>query len=137
MERWRIAWSRMHTQGYTRLPKSECDRLRMQSSARARGSAQQKAVVERLVAQSLFDYIPDRAVQGIQPQRQGNGDARACLVLIDKQMPVMHGQVVTVGLRMTTEQRSKLQQLGGAAWVREQIDRASPQVSSGGDDGAG
>jgi hypothetical protein len=36
----------------------------------------------------------------------------------------MQGQAITVGLRMTREQRAKLAALGGAAWVRAQIDRA-------------
>jgi len=36
----------------------------------------------------------------------------------------MYGAVITVGLRMTHEQRAKLAALGGAAWVRGQIDRA-------------
>lgn len=31
---------------------------------------------------------------------------------------------VTVGLRITVEQRKKLAALGGAAWVRAQIDAA-------------
>jgi len=36
----------------------------------------------------------------------------------------MQGEVVNVNIRMTREQRAKLEQLGGAAWVRQQIDRA-------------
>jgi len=36
----------------------------------------------------------------------------------------MQGEVVSVNIRMTVDQREKLDQLGGAAWVREQIDRA-------------
>lgn len=31
---------------------------------------------------------------------------------------------VNVNLRMTPAQREKLEQLGGAAWIREQIDKA-------------
>ena len=33
-------------------------------------------------------------------------------------------QTVTVSLRLTTSQRAKLASLGGAAWVRQQIDAA-------------
>jgi len=36
----------------------------------------------------------------------------------------MDGEVITVGLRMTRAQREKLAKLGGAAWVREQIEGA-------------
>lgn len=37
--------------------------------------------------------------------------------------PVKAGEdTVTVSLRMTPTQRSKLSKLGGAKWVREQID---------------
>lgn len=31
---------------------------------------------------------------------------------------------VFVGIRMTADQRSKLQRLGGAAWIRKRIDKA-------------
>ena len=31
---------------------------------------------------------------------------------------------VTVSIRLTTSQRAKLARLGGAAWVRQQIDAA-------------
>ena len=37
---------------------------------------------------------------------------------------VMHGEQVQVTLRLTAVQREKLTQLGGAAWVRGQIERA-------------
>lgn len=39
----------------------------------------------------------------------------------------MQGQQVQVTLRMTRAQREKLDVLGGAAWVRAQIERAKPQ----------
>lgn len=44
--------------------------------------------------------------------------------------PVKQGEeTVTVSLRMTAAQREKLARLGGAAWVRDRIDRAkSPTV---------
>lgn len=39
--------------------------------------------------------------------------------------PVKQGEeTVTVSLRMTPEQRTKLARLGGAEWVRQKIDRA-------------
>lgn len=38
--------------------------------------------------------------------------------------PLMHGEQVQVTLRLTVAQREKLAALGGAAWVREQIERA-------------
>lgn len=39
--------------------------------------------------------------------------------------PVKQGEeTVTVSLRMTAAQREKLARLGGAAWVRRQIDGA-------------
>lgn len=39
--------------------------------------------------------------------------------------PIKEGaETVTVSLRMTPDQRDKLGKLGGAAWVRERIDRA-------------
>jgi hypothetical protein len=39
--------------------------------------------------------------------------------------PIKEGaDTVTVSLRMTTDQRDKLQRLGGASWVRERIDKA-------------
>lgn len=39
--------------------------------------------------------------------------------------PVKQGEdTVTVSLRMTPEQRSKLARLGGAEWVRTKIDKA-------------
>ena len=39
--------------------------------------------------------------------------------------PVRAGEeTVTVSLRMTPTQREKLERLGGAKWVREQIERA-------------
>lgn len=37
---------------------------------------------------------------------------------------VMHGEQVQVTLRLTAAQREKLAALGGAAWVRAQIERA-------------
>lgn len=42
--------------------------------------------------------------------------------------PVKAGEeTVTVSLRMTVPQREKLERLGGAAWVREKIDKAKGQ----------
>ena len=39
--------------------------------------------------------------------------------------PIKEGaETVTVSLRMTLDQRDKLAKLGGAAWVRERIDKA-------------
>lgn len=39
--------------------------------------------------------------------------------------PIKEGQdTVTVSLRLTTAQRAKLEELGGAAWVRDRIDKA-------------
>jgi len=35
-------------------------------------------------------------------------------------------QTVTVSLRLTTSQRAKLESLGGAAWVRKQINEHQP-----------
>lgn len=41
------------------------------------------------------------------------------------QRPIKQGtESVIVTMRMTPEQREKLQRLGGAAWVRKRIDRA-------------
>lgn len=46
--------------------------------------------------------------------------------------PVKQGEeTVTVSLRMTPTQREKLTALGGAKWVRDQID-AAPQIDKGG-----
>ena len=45
--------------------------------------------------------------------------------------PVAEGQqTVTVSLRMTTAQREKLARLGGAEWVRQEIDKqaTSPEA---------
>lgn len=43
--------------------------------------------------------------------------------------PVKPGEdTVTVSLRMTPAQRDKLSKLGGAGWVREQIDNAKEPV---------
>ena len=39
-------------------------------------------------------------------------------------------QTVTVSLRMTTEQREKLERLGGAKWIRDKIDRASRSLET-------
>jgi len=33
-------------------------------------------------------------------------------------------ETVTMSIRVTVPQREKLERLGGAAWVREKIDRA-------------
>lgn len=49
-----------------------------------------------------------------QPERRPPGRPRAML-----------GEVVNVNIRMTSRQRAKLETLGGAAWVREQIDAAT------------
>ena len=39
--------------------------------------------------------------------------------------PVKEGEeTVTMSIRVTVTQREKLERLGGAAWVREKIDRA-------------
>lgn len=39
--------------------------------------------------------------------------------------PVKEGEdTVTMSIRVTVPQREKLDRLGGAAWVREKIDRA-------------
>ena len=39
--------------------------------------------------------------------------------------PIKEGQeTVTVSIRLTVAQRAKLDRLGGAAWVRERIDKA-------------
>jgi len=38
----------------------------------------------------------------------------------------MQGGSVNINLRLTPEQRAKLALLGGAAWVRAQIDLAKP-----------
>ena len=39
--------------------------------------------------------------------------------------PVKEGEdTVTVSIRVTVPQREKLDRLGGAAWVREKIDKA-------------
>lgn len=43
--------------------------------------------------------------------------------------PVKAGEeTVTVSLRMTEAQRDKLTRLGGAAWVRQRIDKAKEPV---------
>lgn len=43
--------------------------------------------------------------------------------------PVKPGEdTVTVSLRMTHAQRDKLTTLGGARWVREQIDKAKERA---------
>lgn len=34
------------------------------------------------------------------------------------------GQTVRINLTMTAEQRDKLKQLGGSAWIRQQVDNA-------------
>ena len=39
--------------------------------------------------------------------------------------PIKQGEdTVTVSMRMTTSQRAKLASLGGAAWVRKQIEES-------------
>lgn len=43
--------------------------------------------------------------------------------------PIKEGEeTVVVGVRMLKSQRQKLTDLGGAAWVRERIDRAKAPV---------
>lgn len=45
--------------------------------------------------------------------------------------PIQRGEdTVTVSLRLTTSQRAKLAALGGAAWVRQQIDAPAPLLAS-------
>lgn len=52
-----------------------------------------------------------------QKQRGGPGRGQG-------RKPVKQGEeTVTASLRMTVAQRDKLARLGGAAWVRQQIDR--------------
>lgn len=44
--------------------------------------------------------------------------------------PVKEGEdTVTVSIRVTVPQREKLDRLGGAAWVREKIDKAKEKKS--------
>jgi hypothetical protein len=39
--------------------------------------------------------------------------------------PIKEGQeTVTVSIRLTTPQRAKLERLGGAAWLRDRIEKA-------------
>jgi hypothetical protein len=39
--------------------------------------------------------------------------------------PIKEGEeTVTLSIRLTVSQRAKLERLGGAAWLRERIDRA-------------
>jgi hypothetical protein len=39
--------------------------------------------------------------------------------------PIKEGQeTVTVSIRLTAPQRAKLERLGGAAWLRDRIDKA-------------
>ncbi len=41
--------------------------------------------------------------------------------------PLQHGvETVTLSVRLTPAQRMKVAALGGAAWLRRQIDRAKP-----------
>jgi len=40
-------------------------------------------------------------------------------------------ETVTVSIRITTSQREKLARLGGAAWVRQQIEAASLPTAAG------
>lgn len=57
-----------------------------------------------------------------QKQRGGPGRGQG-------RKPVKPGEeTVTVSIRMTVEQRAKLERLGGAAWVRERIDKAKEQA---------
>jgi hypothetical protein len=66
----------------------------------------------RLIAECSFPYNTDELVPA--PSDRGQG-----------RKPIQEGaDTVTVSLRMTTSQRDKLQRLGGAAWVRERIDKA-------------
>lgn len=41
--------------------------------------------------------------------------------------PPAPNPVVPVNIRMTRDQREKLRKLGGAKWIREQIDKALAQ----------
>jgi hypothetical protein len=51
-------------------------------------------------------------------QRGGSGRGQG-------RKPVKQGEeTVTLSLRVTVEQREKLERLGGAAWVRDRIDKA-------------
>ena len=39
--------------------------------------------------------------------------------------PIKEGQeTVTVSIRLTVPQRAKLERLGGAAWLRDRVDKA-------------
>lgn len=52
------------------------------------------------------------------PQRGGPGRGQG-------RKPVKQGEeTITLSLRMTEAQRDKLTRLGGAAWVRQRIDKA-------------
>lgn len=56
------------------------------------------------------------------PQRGGPGRGQG-------RKPVKQGEeTITVSLRMTEVQRDKLTRLGGAAWVRQRIDKAKEPV---------
>jgi len=62
--------------------------------------------------------MPVRHPEGRAVTRGGAGRGQG-------RKPIKAGDVtVTVSLRLTTAQRAKLEALGGAAWVRERIDRA-------------
>lgn len=54
--------------------------------------------------------------------RQSNGGARP-----GAGRPPAPNPVVPVNIRMTRDQREKLRKLGGAKWIREQINKALAQ----------
>lgn len=55
------------------------------------------------------------------PPKRGGARPGAGRPAIDPTDPT-----VTFSLRLTTSQRAKLESLGGAAWLRERIDKARP-----------
>lgn len=72
-----------------------------------------------------------RVARVVSGQRGGPGRGQG-------RKPVKQGEdTVTVSLRMTSAQRNKLAQLGGADWVRKRIDKAKApnDVVQGRDDG--
>ena len=60
----------------------------------------------------------ERGVRPLLPKRGGPGRGQG-------RKPLKEGQeTVTLSVRLTVAQREKLDRLGGAAWLRDRIDKA-------------
>lgn len=65
---------------------------------------------------TAFECINEMSADTLKRGGPGRGQGRK---------PIKEGhETVTVSIRLTTTQRAKLERLGGAAWLRDRIDKA-------------